>query len=359
MQLDKNKQFVRHGVLKEKRKAVKTYKGFSFDILSYKPGKETLLIQLLRLTRNNASTIHHTEEFWRWKHLQNPFGKSYGIYGWDERQQKVIGLRMLMRWIFKTPNGSRVYAARCVDTATHPEYQRKGIFTTLTQQALDDIKKDGIRFIFNTPNPKTSLPGYLKLGWKIVGYMPLYVRVLSPCLSRKNVSKKEILTWRSFQRKYKNNISYLVERWESKRKQIGYRIVKDLNYLHWRYGKCPCFNYRIYTTADEKGLQGFAILHLTRWHELKSAMLTDIFLRNPDLQLGLYFLKNLTQDLQVNYITAYFAKGTLEHEILIRSEFQQKSKKGLILTAYQLNLLPLNLFHTKNWDFTLGDLEIF
>ena len=61
------------------------------------------------------------------------------------------------------------------DTATHPDFQRRGIFRNLTTTALDELAASGVDFIFNTPNDK-SRPGYLQLGWEDVGRLATTVR---------------------------------------------------------------------------------------------------------------------------------------------------------------------------------------
>ena len=81
--------------------------------------------------------------------------------------------RVLMRWEF-VEHGRVVHAVRAVDTATHPDYQGRGIFTRLTLHALDELRHE-IDFVFNTPNDQ-SRPGYLKMGWQVVGRLPTAVR---------------------------------------------------------------------------------------------------------------------------------------------------------------------------------------
>ena len=63
-----------------------------------------------------------------------------------------------------------------MDTATHPDFQGKGIFTTLTLGAIPDLRDDGVDLVFNTPNDK-SRPGYLKMGWSEVGRVPVGIRL--------------------------------------------------------------------------------------------------------------------------------------------------------------------------------------
>ena len=67
------------------------------------------------------------------------------------------------------------HAVRAVDTATDPEFQGRGIFTRLTLEALDELAADGVDFVFNTPNAR-SRPGYLKMGWQVVGRLAAAVR---------------------------------------------------------------------------------------------------------------------------------------------------------------------------------------
>ena len=98
--------------------------------------------------------------------------------GWQPTATRIVGLRAFMRWEF-VRGGEVLHAVRAVDTATHPDYQGKGLFTAMTMHGLDVIKDDGIDFVFNTPNDK-SRPGYLKMGWQEVGKLPVAIRVAGP-----------------------------------------------------------------------------------------------------------------------------------------------------------------------------------
>jgi hypothetical protein len=82
-----------------------------------------------------------------------------------------------MRWRFATPNGGRIEMA-AVDTATHPDAMGKHL-RRLTLGALPALADMGVDAVFNTPNDK-SRPGYLKMGWQIVGRVPVQARVTNP-----------------------------------------------------------------------------------------------------------------------------------------------------------------------------------
>lgn len=115
-------------------------------------------------------------QFFQWKHRDNPFGVSPAWVAMDG--EKIVGFRTFLRWQFER-DGATVEAVRAVDTATHPDYQGKGIFSLLTRHALDELAAANVAFVFNTPNDK-SRPGYLKMGWQLVERLPVAARPRSP-----------------------------------------------------------------------------------------------------------------------------------------------------------------------------------
>jgi GNAT superfamily N-acetyltransferase len=118
------------------------------------------------------------EAFFAWKHDENPFGQSPAWVAEDDTGT-LVGLRTFLRWRFRRPDGTTLSAVRAVDTATHPDWQGRGIFSRLTLSALDDLRDEGVDCVFNTPNDK-SRPGYLKMGWQQVGKVPVSVRLTGP-----------------------------------------------------------------------------------------------------------------------------------------------------------------------------------
>ena len=111
-------------------------------------------------------------ELFAWKHERNPFGPSLA---WVvEDAGRVVAVRLFMRWEFRR-GAATLRAVRAVDTATHPDHQGRGLFSALTQHALEACRTDGVAFVFNTPNAQ-SRPGYLKLGWREVGRPPTVAR---------------------------------------------------------------------------------------------------------------------------------------------------------------------------------------
>lgn len=122
------------------------------------------VLELLRASMGRADDARF-ETLFRWKHLENPYGPSPMWVASDG--DTLAGFRVFMRWEFDSSAGVK-RAVRAVDTATHPDFQGRGIFTKLTMQALAEVTAEGVDFVFNTPNDN-SRPGYLKMGWHELG----------------------------------------------------------------------------------------------------------------------------------------------------------------------------------------------
>jgi GNAT superfamily N-acetyltransferase len=148
----------------------------SSDALVFRPANSEDWPSILRLAGRalgwNGGDLD--ARFASWKHLENPFGRSPMWVAADD--ERIVGFRAFLQWRFRDAEGTEVAALRAVDTATDPEYQGRSVFTRLTLGALDHLRRDEYRLIFNTPNHR-SLPGYLKMGWSRVERLPVVVKL--------------------------------------------------------------------------------------------------------------------------------------------------------------------------------------
>jgi GNAT superfamily N-acetyltransferase len=318
--------------------------------------------------------VRKTEAFWQWKHHANPFGTSYGLYAWDEAEQRAAGLRVLMRWVFHDKAGNELQAVRAVDTATHPAYQRQGIFSRLTRQAITELSAESVACIFNTPNQK-SLPGYLKMGWQVAAQWPLYIKPLHPLRMvwrrlRPQADSRtwpftayfgaKILTWPAFVAAYSNQLPDFLAASEATRRQVGLRTPRTLEYLDWRYGQHPTVHYGVYAeTTTTNQLVGFAILRPNARYGWQEIVLTELCLAGPDEATGRRLLRNLTRQLRGDYVIAHFAEATTERRLLRQSGFFRLPRQQMIFTVRPLQPGLEWLSQPAQWDLTLGDLEIF
>ena len=216
------------------------------------PADHPALVDLLRTTMGWPEGPEG-HRLWRWKHVDSPFGPS--VMWMAEEGGRPIGVRPFMRWEFER-GSSVVRAARAVDTATHPDHQGKGVFSTLTRAALDELRGDGVQFVFNTPNSQ-SLPGYLKLGWTNVGRLPVAVRPSSPAAVWRMLRSRVPAERESLDTTAGAPISDLLDSAQlgslladHRTGRGGLRTRRTVAYLQWRYGR-PWLKYRAILGAHD------------------------------------------------------------------------------------------------------------
>lgn len=348
----------------------------SFEVRPYDTDAMPEVLELARRALGTAPATPMTPEFWSWKHSENPFGRSYGIYAWDEGLHRVAGLRMFLRWRFVGADDVPVCAVRAVDTATHTDYRRQGLFSRLTQRAIVQLRDEGVSLIFNTPNA-SSLPGYLKMGWRTVANLPLMVRPLRPArmlarrvrpLAARGIGNWEehftsrMLHWAEFIDQYGEGVDELIRRWESVRVSNGLRTVRDRAYLEWRYGSHPHVAYGVCAlaeTASPPALLGFAVVRPNVRYGWQEAVLDELYLARPDEGLGRRLLETLSTCLHSDYLIAHCADGSFERRLLRGSGFWPVPRRGMLLAARTLASNDIDVYTAQAWDLTLGDLELF
>jgi GNAT superfamily N-acetyltransferase len=193
------------------------------------------------------------EALFRWKHLDNPTGPSpmWLAYAGDT----LAGFRAMMQWEFLHDRRTRIRAVRAVDTATHPEFRRRGIFRTLTMAAVEELTSDGVDFVFNTPNP-ASRAGYLTMGWQDVGRIPMRFfpgRISGPLRTIR--AKVPARKW-SEPCSAGDTVDSVADElagqshWPDRR---GLTTSHTGEYLRWRYGFEP-LHYRVIRTDDASAI---------------------------------------------------------------------------------------------------------
>jgi N-acetylglutamate synthase-like GNAT family acetyltransferase len=193
------------------------------------------IIDLLKLSLGE-SLIPKSEKLWHWKHIANPFGKSPVLLA--EEDGEILGVRAFLRWEF-LKDDQTIKACRAVDTATHPKYQGKGIFSKLTLSLVEEMKKEGVDLIYNTPNTQ-SAPGYLKMGWESWGKLPLK---LNFHLSTSGKQLPDPTSWA--------DVATLIQKIEADVQPTSSFQTKLVpGYLAWRYRDNPLYPYQLLTDGE-------------------------------------------------------------------------------------------------------------
>jgi hypothetical protein len=314
------------------------------------------IIDLLRKSLGE-STIPKSEALWSWKHEQNPFGQSYVLIA--EENDMLIGLRAFMQWEWRW-NDQVFKAIRAVDTATDPGHQGKGIFKKLTLKQIELCKQDNIQFVFNTPNSQ-SMPGYLKMGWKVQGKMPLKIMALRPAatLARVLLQKKPS----------SGAVSSGTEDWSTVLQCFdkltplpirGVHTPYSTSYIQWRYANNPLFPYS-FLTDYKNYLLIYRIKEHSRFSELR---ITDFFVFNKEIALKRSIRKavqRLARETSADLLTISGNQLVAYKDQLPRFGLIPVRNAGPSITLRDVTAGDsFNQFmNMKNWAYSMGDLELF
>jgi len=337
-----------------------------FSARAYQADDEAAVLALLHGALGGGRAFDRNSAFWQWKHFQNPFGHSLMTVA---ANGGILGLRAFLRWQFLV-GPHRLSAVRAVDTATHPDYRRHGIFSTLTAITVDQAKREGIDLVFNTPN-RASLPGYLKLGWVNVGKPRLWVKVLKPTRVARvllfprvhaevngtndmaPIAPSEMLLSRS------PNLEHLLADNDCLCGN-SIRTNRSVSFLKWRYCSAPTLPYYSYWRGSEPST-AVAIFRPNRRRGLKEIILSELLLRRDAAADAGALVREMGDALEPDYMVATAPRGSVHARALRLAGFRPIPRLGPNLTVRVLSPLAerVSADCLARWHLSLGDLEVF
>lgn len=143
-----------------------------YDIRPFEPGDAEGFRSLYETVMGERKG----REWFAWKYGENPYAD--GVPGMvAARDGSVVAARPLLALPMRV-DGEREVALQPADTMVHPDHRRQGLFTRMTERAIERYGDDH-PFFFNFPNER-SRAGYEKLGWAVVSERESYYRIRDP-----------------------------------------------------------------------------------------------------------------------------------------------------------------------------------
>lgn len=301
------------------------------------------VLETLRLALGETPILMRTPDLWAWKHSLNPFGRSIAFVA--ESQEHIAGVRAMMRWQMLTPDGDILSCLRPVDTATHPDFRKRGIFRELTMTVLDVARSEGVHLVFNTPNER-SAPGYLSMGWQEVDRIGVMARIRfgrSPSPPEDAPPSVADLAPRA-QPLVNASIT------SDDRDPVGLRTPRSDNYLRWRFSAHPTASYgamsdgegasTVVRASSRRGQSELVVSELQGW---KSGAV----------------LRMLARSARSRYLAGWFSPGTPERRAAVHAGMLPvPGMYPLRLVALPLVDLDFDVFDLRSWDLSTSDLEL-
>lgn len=297
------------------------------------------VLDVLRASLGESALLRRTPELFSWKHIRNPFGRSIILLATSG--DRIAGVRAFMRWELKTPDGETIRCVRAVDTATHPDFHRQGIFSRLTKEAVERAYNDDVDLIFNTPNPKSGA-GYLKMGWSSVGDIGIMMRPTPRMVRRRPTAEPpDPAEFLASPRPFDATMP-------ADRPAQGLRTPRTPEYYMWRFQQHPTARYFQVGHAG-----GTAVLRpnvRNGRRELVISELTGSSLRAT--------ASKVATASRADYLAGWWSNGPERSAARRAGLFAVPRAVALTLVARPLRDIPVTADQLSSWDLALSDLEL-
>jgi GNAT superfamily N-acetyltransferase len=325
------------------------------------------------------------KEYYEWKIYRNPF--TAGFIFLEMRDGKVVGSSTLMPRKIAILN-EEYLAAETGDSFTLPEYRRQGINSKALQLCIDYAILHGMDIIYGPPN-QANYELHMKLG-----YLPcanisytLLTKSLSPAIYAiksivkiiicRNILKnyqyikyilKRKLRWSKLSQPHANyyNNDFLVTIIDKINDKINgfwgkprysFYIIRDSNYLHWRYFNNPDKYIFLAAIKNEEYL-GYIVLKMSK--DNKTGLICDFITIDDRLDVFSALIKKSEEILKRN------GANLVQLECIVDSAYYQtlhelgyydhgpESYQPIVIYS-KTELGKRVLENSGKWHFTYGD----
>lgn len=302
----------------------------------------------------NAAFIHKraqdTLDWLKWKYFESPFGDCIVVMAYSKNGE-LAGEISFGKYEF-VDDGQIVKAIYSYQTMVHPNFQRMGLFSSLTNKVIEIAREQNIDIIFNFPNHNSYQP-FLKLNfkplnglkyWITAGHFLTFIKQFNPLAIRKPFLVNKI-------EKYSSNTLLLFDKLAKNAHPYSFSNVlypnRTFEFLKWRYFTHPMHQYEIIET-----ILGWAIVRVGKRGSFTEAQIMDVF---PKKEFNRSFLNAITnkirKELKVGLIVFNMSETHPLNRFMIFSGYVSMPNK-LKFCIYPLNETGKKYLNKENWIIT-------
>lgn len=240
-----------------------------FFIRPFEPGDEQGVLALWR----EAFGHELAYEIWRWKFLDNPFGRQIMLCVHENRTPVAMFACLPYPALCQ---GERLWVSHAVDNMSHPQFRgalsgRKGLFVQTAEAFFQFYAgPEGSVFVYGLPGQR-----HFRLGQIVLRYSELpggiayleadtrdVIRRFSPFAGRIRQVNADHQSFDHIMQKLSSEYPFFVQR--------------GAQFMLWRFGLHPVYRYEMWTAYSAAGLRpkGYAVIKL----EDDQAVIVDMML---------------------------------------------------------------------------------
>lgn len=318
-----------------------------------------------------GETLSVDPAFFDWQYRGNPEGRAIIFLAEDSNgmiaaQYATIPIPLRFR-------GTRIVGSLSLNTVTHPDYRRLGLFTKTAKAVYEQLPRQGIPYTIGFPN-ENSYPGFVrKLDFVDLGQPKFLVKILDPvpfvggqdlankwprfaALVRKVTKKLRRKTGSAdFTRELPDFDQLgIQDLWES----VDLVVAADERWLTWRYLENPIANYRIMVAGNAKAPDGLIVsrapVETPRGH---IGYIMELMLRKgARLEVVQALTREATDDFEAkgcSAICVLASPGSRKVSLLKQCGFRVVPRK-----FNRIPRLIVRKHAAEEWDITLRDVDV-
>ena len=219
--------------------------------------------QQLKKIMHACFGISVTEQYFRWKYLDNPIGR---VQAFEAREgDRVVAFYGLLPELYRV-NGKEVKIYQSMDTMTHPNFQKRGLFVRLAKHSYQYLLGEEKCFQLIGLPSEDSFPGFIrKLEWSHIANVPyLFLPKCNFFLSSFFKKTKELQM--SVVREMDDDIRFFLANKQHSQMPISPYLRAD--FFSWRVFKNPRKKFTVLKIKDKDKIVGICVYCIDQKHRL-------------------------------------------------------------------------------------------
>jgi GNAT superfamily N-acetyltransferase len=338
----------------------------------FAPGDEDVLARLYETVLERT----FEGEKWEWLFGEAASGSSHIMFADHDGvlvgQYATVPMRMQIQ-------GKRVLTSLSLDTMTHPDYRRQGIFVTLAREVYARTAEEGVNLVYGFPKGN-SFPAMVKyLDFFVLDQLPAMTRPVNltailkqktktgflsalvgaplqwvfDLLRRRRVGGKDVkvVSFPQFPEAVNGLFGRIAPRFRN-------LIVRDHEYLSWRYDRNPALSYDRYFAYRGDVLAGYCVCGETERRDVSIGLIVDLFADPGDEDVVATLVQAALDDMQQKgMMTASVVLGPESPflKTVRRMGFLFPMRRFPFMVRANPGLDPSAVNVPRDWHITLGD----
>lgn len=341
------------------------------------------LIGLMAKVLRDGDSLHadkYNLQKWMWKYFRLPHAAPQ-IYLCKEGEA-ILGYYHCPVYVAQL-NGIKKKIAMVQDVGVSEAARGKGVFRKLAEYATEQLLKSEVNMIYTFPNGKSihtflKYNGYTKIETFSTFILPIKIEnIIAAKINFLNIHKVIGVVSDFFYSSkmpsllpdYKIELNAklspeMVDLFLAFNAQFKNALLRDYDYLHWRFEEKPHDNPYFFTATKNGILVAAAIISIEDLLGSKAAVVLDFACKSPIdfAQLMAHLRKNSRVYFKEKLGMFYTSTSNTNNDLFLKSGFLKIPEK---INPRALHLLGKNVTENEaevlaaaNWNFTLSDWDV-